>query len=151
MRSYPGHFAPDSIFAKFPFLLPNMVCACLVVLSMTVGILFLEETHEDKLSRRDYGLEIGDRILDLFRRVDEDELDEKRGLSAEESESLLADAEKACSSTGSSPTLAPLSMPAPKQRQHQQDAVQIKEKRPSLCSVMTRQISLLIVSYGIIA
>lgn len=34
---------------------------------MVIGILFLEETHEDLKNHRDYGLEIGDWILDCFR------------------------------------------------------------------------------------
>jgi hypothetical protein len=38
-----------------------------VVCGLIVGILFLEETHEDKKDRRDLGLELGGAILGIFR------------------------------------------------------------------------------------
>ena len=41
-------FFQDTIFETYPFLLPNLVCTGFVVLGLTVGILFLEETHEDR-------------------------------------------------------------------------------------------------------
>jgi hypothetical protein len=58
IRNYPGSFTPGGIFDRFPYLLPNIVCASVVVFGLIVGILFLEETHEDKQHRRDYGLEL---------------------------------------------------------------------------------------------
>ncbi|KAH0066235.1 MFS general substrate transporter, partial [Aureobasidium melanogenum] len=76
VRNYPGYFEHGSLFEKFPYLLPNLVCAGVVIFGMTVGILFLEETHEDLKGRRDYGLDIGDWILDFFR---PNQLHEKAG------------------------------------------------------------------------
>ena len=66
VKNYPSIFKPNSIFDRFPFLLPNLVCTFVVVLGLVVGILFLEESHEDKKYRRDLGLELGQRIVRLF-------------------------------------------------------------------------------------
>lgn len=44
-RSYPDLFTNDSIFAKFPFLLPNIICAGLLMISIVLGYFLLEETH----------------------------------------------------------------------------------------------------------
>ncbi|KAI9685495.1 MAG: hypothetical protein M1822_004353 [Bathelium mastoideum] len=67
VRNYPTTFHSGSIFARFPYLLPNIVCAGVVVVSLVVGILFLEETHEDKKHRRDPGLACGRWILATLR------------------------------------------------------------------------------------
>ncbi|KAI9737540.1 MAG: Fungal specific transcription factor [Cirrosporium novae-zelandiae] len=56
---YPWLFSNDSIFAKYPFLLPNVVCISVLVCGVVVGILFLEETHPEKKHQRDLGLQIG--------------------------------------------------------------------------------------------
>lgn len=45
--SIPSVFPPDGLFAKFPYLLPNAVCAALLLLSIFFGYLFLAETHPD--------------------------------------------------------------------------------------------------------
>ncbi|KAI9691960.1 MAG: hypothetical protein M1820_009668 [Bogoriella megaspora] len=68
-KSYPAVFQQGSIFERFPYLLPNMVCAVVVILSLLVGILFLEETLEDKKSRRDVGLACGRWIVSCFGRT----------------------------------------------------------------------------------
>lgn len=59
VKNYPRFFAQGTIFDRYPFLLPNLVCASVVVLGVIVGILFLEETHSEKKFRRDPGLEFG--------------------------------------------------------------------------------------------
>ena len=68
VKNYPGVFLPGSIWDKYPYLLPNLVCTAVVVFGLAVGILFLEETHEGKKSRTDYGLQLGQAILRLFQR-----------------------------------------------------------------------------------
>lgn len=57
--SYPVLFPAGSIFEKFPYLLPNLVCTSVVIIGVVVGILFLEETSIDKRDQRDRGLELG--------------------------------------------------------------------------------------------
>ena len=66
--SYPKLFVRGSIFDRFPFLLPNLVCAIILAFGVLVGLLFLEETHEEKRHRRDIGLEVGDWITRKCRR-----------------------------------------------------------------------------------
>lgn len=45
--SMPSVFSPTGIFAKFPYLLPNLVCAALLLISILFGYFFLNETHPD--------------------------------------------------------------------------------------------------------
>ncbi|KAL8965560.1 MAG: hypothetical protein Q9183_003787, partial [Haloplaca sp. 2 TL-2023] len=45
--SMPEIFSPDGIFGKYPFLLPNLICAALLLLSIGLGYFFLIETHPD--------------------------------------------------------------------------------------------------------
>jgi hypothetical protein len=66
VKNYPSMFRQGSIFERFPYLLPNLVCAGFVAFSLICGLLFLEETHEDKQEKRDACLEVGDWFLGLF-------------------------------------------------------------------------------------
>lgn len=45
--SMPSAFSPDGIFAKLPYLLPNLICAALLLISIFFGYFFLVETHPD--------------------------------------------------------------------------------------------------------
>ncbi|KAF2872015.1 major facilitator superfamily domain-containing protein [Massariosphaeria phaeospora] len=46
--NFPSVFSPSGVFAKFPYLLPNLICAALLLFSMIAGYILLEETHPDK-------------------------------------------------------------------------------------------------------
>ena len=46
-ESMPGIFSSDGIFATFPYLLPNLICAALLLIGMLVGYVLLMETHPD--------------------------------------------------------------------------------------------------------
>lgn len=61
--SYPEIFAPGTIWDRYPYLLPNLFSALIVLVGVVNGILFLEETHAEKKLRRDRGRELGDWIL----------------------------------------------------------------------------------------
>lgn len=61
--NYPSWFSKNSLFGRFPFLLPNVVCTSVLILGIVIGFLFLEETHAEKKYRRDVGLEIGQWLL----------------------------------------------------------------------------------------
>jgi hypothetical protein len=63
VRNYPSVFAQGGLFDKYPYLLPNLFCAVCVVFGVTVGLLFLEETHQEMKGRRDVGVEVGSWIL----------------------------------------------------------------------------------------
>ncbi|KAI9708569.1 MAG: hypothetical protein M1828_002696 [Chrysothrix sp. TS-e1954] len=66
VNNFPLAFPRGTIFEKFPYLLPNLVCGAVVLFSLAIGTLFLKETNEKMKDRRDLGLEIGRWILSLF-------------------------------------------------------------------------------------
>jgi len=45
--SMPSVFSPTGIFATFPYLLPNLICAALLLISIFFGYFFLIEAHPD--------------------------------------------------------------------------------------------------------
>ena len=46
VRSFPSHFAKNGLFDKFPYLLPNLICSGLMLVSGLVAWIFLTETLE---------------------------------------------------------------------------------------------------------
>lgn len=50
-ESFPNLFSAEGIFARFPYLLPNLLCALLLLVSIILGYFFLEETHPDMRTR----------------------------------------------------------------------------------------------------
>lgn len=52
-KSFPDIFPEDGIFARFPYLLPNLICAGLMLVSVTLGWLLLEETCQREASSKD--------------------------------------------------------------------------------------------------
>lgn len=44
---FPSLFPSDGLFGRFPYLLPNVVCSVLLLLSIIGSWLFLQETHPD--------------------------------------------------------------------------------------------------------
>lgn len=46
-KSYPDIFPEDGLFGRFPWLLPNVVCSFIMLVSIISGYFFLEETHPD--------------------------------------------------------------------------------------------------------
>ncbi|KAH8912058.1 major facilitator superfamily transporter [Coniochaeta sp. PMI_546] len=45
--SFPHLFPRGSLFDRFPYLLPNLICAGLLLISILLGYFLLEETHPD--------------------------------------------------------------------------------------------------------
>ena len=45
--SMPSVFSPTGVFAHFPYLLPNLICAAILLISILFGYFFLIETHPD--------------------------------------------------------------------------------------------------------
>ncbi|KAJ5312199.1 hypothetical protein PENANT_c011G02277 [Penicillium antarcticum] len=124
--NYPALFARSTLWDKFPFLLPNLVCITVLVCGIVVGFLFLEETHPEKKHRRDPGLELGHWLVSCCwgSRVQLPEDSEKYfGYDEYESES--------CSDASEESDLEGQKNPAPK--------------------AFTRQVILAIVAYGILA
>lgn len=116
---------------------------------MIVGILFLEETHEDKKDRRDIGLEAGDWILSFFHSSPKSE----KGSFGEESLTLLVDSPPGYLSQESSPALTPVTvgdLPLRMQNSIRQASQQLKPREPTM-NPFTRQVVLNIISYGVLA
>lgn len=44
-KFYPGIFAEDGLFGRYPYLLPNLVAVAVVVIAVAQGIIFLDETN----------------------------------------------------------------------------------------------------------
>lgn len=49
--SFPDIFPEDGLFGRFPYLLPNLICAGLLMISIILGYFLLEETHPDMQPR----------------------------------------------------------------------------------------------------
>ena len=47
-KNFPGRFSADGIFGRFPYLLPNLICSALMLLSVFAAWIFMKETHPDK-------------------------------------------------------------------------------------------------------
>ncbi|WEW54873.1 hypothetical protein PRK78_000299 [Emydomyces testavorans] len=79
--NYASLFPRNTVFDRYPFLLPNLVCVVILAFGITTGILFLEETHVEKKFRRDRGLEAGKWLIKKFkeRRAHVDETNELSG------------------------------------------------------------------------
>lgn len=50
-QAWPGLFPEGSLFHRLPYLLPNLVCAALLLVSVVLGYFLLEETHPDLRER----------------------------------------------------------------------------------------------------
>jgi MFS family permease len=49
--AWPNSFSQDGLFGRFPYLLPNLLCASLLLISILAGYFLLEETHPDMQPR----------------------------------------------------------------------------------------------------
>lgn len=47
-ENFPKVFSPHGLFGRFPYLLPNLICAALLLVAIIVGLFLIEETHPDK-------------------------------------------------------------------------------------------------------
>lgn len=65
-QNFPAFFPRGTLFDRYPFLLPNLVCAVVLAFGVLIGILFLEETHAEQKYRGDLGLETGRWLLNRF-------------------------------------------------------------------------------------
>ncbi|EHK22160.1 uncharacterized protein TRIVIDRAFT_169779 [Trichoderma virens Gv29-8] len=50
-ESWPNAFPKGSLFERYPYLLPNLLCAALLFISIIMGFFLLEETHPDMQPR----------------------------------------------------------------------------------------------------
>jgi hypothetical protein len=148
--SYPDLFHAGSIWDRFPYLLPNVVCTVIVTCGVGIGILFLEETHEEKKHRRDPGLEAGKWILSKVIRCAESKSASEKEVDLDEVLSLLSDDDQppGYRTNETSPNPSTPSADC-------QEALDLNDSRiaakPAAAKAFTKQVVLNIVGYGILA
>ena len=151
-NSYPTVFQRDTIFDRFPYLLPNLVCAVIVICGVVIGILFLKETHEEKKYRRDIGLETGQWILSLIpsRARTYDDRSKVGDANLEETRSMLSEDEQP---PGYRTTEGSPRPPRSRARSPGQsiDSRRSSSSKPSVSKAFTKQVVLNIIGYGILA
>ena len=150
--NYPALFARNTLFDRFPFLLPNLVCAIVLACGVLIGILFLEETHEEMKNRRDIGLVAGKWILRLFTRETDHKspFDKAGDANLDEAQSLLDDElPPGYRTTEGSPRLPSSRAASP----GSPCGIETERKRKprGVTKVFTKQVVLNIVGYGILA
>lgn len=141
--NYPSLFARGSLFDAYPFLLPNLVCVCILGCGLVIGTLFLKETHAEHKHRRDAGVELGDWILKKMMGVSEAEGTKEKAdvKDAGELEKLLMEhppSYRSSESSGLRPSMS--------------DVRDLKSRRPiGSGKAFTKQVVMNIVGYGIMA
>lgn len=50
-ENFPAFFSRTGLFAKYPYLLPNIICSALLLVSILMAYFLLQETHPDKQPR----------------------------------------------------------------------------------------------------
>lgn len=154
VRNYPTYFNPHGVFGRFPYLLPNLVCTGVVIFGLVFGILFLEESHEDKKNRKDMGLEFGRKIIRIF----QPSRSEVQLPIAEtkETDLVLPHDEKWASyqSTDSSPTspeFPPSDVDSPFECESECPHIPTTSEKLSWRQGFSRHVMLIIIGYGILA
>lgn len=140
----------NTIFDAYPYLLPNLVCTVVVVFGLSFGILFLEETHEDKKHDTDRGREIGQWLLrKVWRSEEYTQLTDKDEALEETTSMLNEHSSNAYRSTNTSPTLCSSrgSIDEPPPFSLEKGA----QASPKVREAFTKQVILNIVGYGILA
>jgi len=96
-ETYPNLFAKGSIWDSYPYLLPNLFSAFVVLVGVVTGFLFLEETHFEKKQQQDRGVELGNwltaKVSGLWSRRTDSDRDSKFA-PASEYQPLLAPEEQ---------------------------------------------------------
>jgi hypothetical protein len=127
-----------------------MIVACGVI----IGILFLEETHEEKKYRRDPGLEAGRWILSKVTRCADSKPSRcEKAADLDETVSLLSDDEQppGYRTTEGSPNLPSTPSPEPQEPLDLNDSHFVTGPKPAVTKAFTRQVVLNIIGYGILA
>jgi hypothetical protein len=147
-------FAPGSLWDRFPYLLPNLFSAACVSVGVTIGLLFLEETHPKRKQRRDRGRELGDCLLSSLPGRSWMASDRSRKQDAED-QPLLSGAEETSTaylgvegSAGSSST-ARTSAQVPRSLEQGYSGGGPNEE--SVASIFNKPVLTLIASYGVLA
>lgn len=148
--SYPQIFAPGTIWERFPYLLPNLICTVIVTCGVIIGILFLEETHEEKKHRHDPGLAAGKWIISKLTRCTQSKTALEKDADLDEVVTLLNDDQPpGYRTTDGSPRLP--STPSPEPQEPLDLNVVSQPRKPAATKAFTRQVIFNIIGYGILA
>lgn len=147
-------FHPGGILETYPFLLPNLVATVQCVISVVVGILFLEESHATKKYERDRGLELGSWLWQKLnfvgawkRRQQRREME-----SSDEASALLSGHQSSYNSGTATPQIGVSSTAAgcPVSRAHDEETTSDGPKM-SWKDAFTKQVILVVIAYGLLA
>lgn len=156
-ESFPTVFHRGTIFDRFPFLLPNLVCAVVLAFGVLIGVLFLEETHEELKGRRDVGIEARRWLVSRLQAAKSDRLVVGKAGEAnlQEDLALLEDEEPPGYRTTegsphqpSTPSCSPSALPADVKMKYR---TPLKSKPRGVAKVFTKQVMLNIAAFGILA
>ena len=156
-ESFPTVFHRGTIFDRFPFLLPNLVCAVVLAFGVLIGVLFLEETHEELKGRRDYGIEARRWLISRLQagKADQIVVDKAGEANLQENFALLEDEEPPGYRTTegsprqpSTPSCSPSSLPADAKMKYGRRS---RSKPRGVTKIFTKQVILNIAGFGILA
>jgi hypothetical protein len=148
---YPWLFPRDTIFARYPFLLPNLVCVGVLLFGITVGVVFLEETHADLKSRRGDGVPLGRRVISKITGGEPSFSVERKvgnGTTSEVAQLIEHDAPPGYRSTQGSPRLSSATLIS---KEGDVERACPRASPRSSPKTFNRQVVLVIVGYGILA
>lgn len=153
VEKYPSVFLRGSIFEQYPFLLPNLVSTVVSTCSFLIGLLFLEETHAERKSEQDRGLQVGQWLLRQLHVVGA--ADVKRSSCSDdgfnEHSNLLPKGSRPSSQSSQSTSSSSYrDGPKPSIEQSVEESNTIPIKR-GFFDGFTRQVNLHIVAYGLLA
>ncbi len=125
----------------------------IVTCGVGIGILFLEETQEEKKRRRDPGLEAGKWILSKVTRCAESKSSSEKAMDLDEVISLLGDDEQppGYRTNERSPNLPSTPSPDPQETLDLNDSRIATKGKPAATKAFTTQVVRNIVGYGILA
>ena len=153
-ESFPGLFPRGTIFERFPFLLPNLVCAVVLAVGVLIGVFFLEETHAELKRRRDFGIDARKWLFGSLRtrQMDHIIMDKAAEANFQEDFALLEDEEPPGYRTTegsprhpSTPSCSPSALPADAKIRR------FKGKPRGVEKVFTKQVMLSIAGFGLLA
>ena len=118
---------------------------------MVIGILFLEETHEEKKYRRDPGLEAGKWILSKVTRCAESKLASEKGMDMDDEAIYLLSNDDSLPGYRTNDSCPSTPSMDPQAQMDLQDACSAIKSKPAATKAFTKQVVLNIVGYGILA
>lgn len=154
--NYPTMFPRGTIFEKFPYLLPNLVCTVIVLGGLIIGILFLEETHAEKKYRHDPGLAVGKWVLGKVRKCATPKAPREKVVDISEVQPLIEDDDQlpGYRTTEGSPHMPSTPSPEPQEPlslDNLDEAFVTSRQKSAVGKAFTRQVVLNIIGYGILA